>query len=220
MENIVKHARPDYNGRIVDLAGLVPQDEPVLLVRGQDVAAYDTAMAYAAYAEMRGAAPELVMMAKTHANFIKGWQMSTTGRMKIPDLPPDDGARRVDYGHVLYPAVPKEAWFTDEDGETYVAIGRWYRTAENVMSLAMRYMDDNEVFVVPGDRDEHARTVLDAPWSIWECVEVDDNEPGEGLDGGIYWHPPGTPWPWMRTGASDWAPPTGRVQSCTVVEVG
>lgn len=34
----MKHARPDYN-RIQDPAGLIPEDEPVFLLRGQDVLA-------------------------------------------------------------------------------------------------------------------------------------------------------------------------------------
>jgi hypothetical protein len=33
------HARPDYTERIQDTAGLIPDDEPVLLIRGQDRAA-------------------------------------------------------------------------------------------------------------------------------------------------------------------------------------
>ena len=32
----MKHARPDYQKRIVDLEHLIPEDEPVLLIRGQD----------------------------------------------------------------------------------------------------------------------------------------------------------------------------------------
>lgn len=32
----MKHAREDYNKRIVDLENLIPEDEPVFLLRGQD----------------------------------------------------------------------------------------------------------------------------------------------------------------------------------------
>ena len=39
----MKHARPDYNDRIVDTAGLIPDDEPVMLFRGQDRLADDSA---------------------------------------------------------------------------------------------------------------------------------------------------------------------------------
>ena len=35
----MRHAREDYNNRIVDLENKIPKDEPVFLLRGQDVLA-------------------------------------------------------------------------------------------------------------------------------------------------------------------------------------
>ena len=35
----MKHARSDYQARIQDVAGLIPADEPVFFIRGQDKAA-------------------------------------------------------------------------------------------------------------------------------------------------------------------------------------
>lgn len=52
----MKHARPDYTERIQDSAGLIPDDEPVLLIRGQDRAAVPCMIAWiAAYLEAGGA---------------------------------------------------------------------------------------------------------------------------------------------------------------------
>jgi hypothetical protein len=42
----VRHAREDYN-RIQDSAGLFPDDEPLFLIRGQDMAGPETLRQYA-----------------------------------------------------------------------------------------------------------------------------------------------------------------------------
>jgi hypothetical protein len=36
---VMKHGRKDYNERIQDAAGIIPEDEPVFLLRGQDATA-------------------------------------------------------------------------------------------------------------------------------------------------------------------------------------
>lgn len=63
----MKHARVDYN-RIQDPANLIPDDEPVFLIRGQDPAGAVAVLAWADEAEKRGASPEMVWKARQHAS--------------------------------------------------------------------------------------------------------------------------------------------------------
>ncbi len=69
----MKHARDDYN-RIQDPAGLIPEDEPVFLIRGQDISAVPTLLAWARSAEMVGASKEIVQMVRDHASDMILWQ--------------------------------------------------------------------------------------------------------------------------------------------------
>lgn len=55
----MKHARPDYD-RIQDPASLIPEDEPVFLIRGQDRAGAATVRAWAAHARLLGASDKIV----------------------------------------------------------------------------------------------------------------------------------------------------------------
>lgn len=80
----MKHARADYN-RIQDPAGLIPADEPVFLIRAQDVAAAPTIRFWASQAEARGAAPDIVEAARRQADEIETYQ--DTVKVKVPDLP-------------------------------------------------------------------------------------------------------------------------------------
>jgi len=69
----MKHARADYD-RIQDPAGLIPDDEPVFLIRGQDLAAPDTLRAYAMNAHVAGAANDIVMATLDQARAMEQWQ--------------------------------------------------------------------------------------------------------------------------------------------------
>jgi hypothetical protein len=80
----MKHARPDYD-RIQDPAGLIPEDEPVFLLRGQDIFAPGAIREWAFIAESDGAAPEIVQKARDQAKLMEVWQRKR--RQKIPDLP-------------------------------------------------------------------------------------------------------------------------------------
>lgn len=80
----MKHARPDYN-RIQDPLGLIPADEPVFLVRGQDLAGPGTVDAWADIASGQGADPKIVGLARAHAEDMRDYQ-KRTGRGKIADL--------------------------------------------------------------------------------------------------------------------------------------
>ena len=81
----MKHAREDYD-RIQDPAGLIPEGEPVFLIRGQDVAGPETVLAWADLAEDHGASSEIVEMARLQALRMKQWQDVAC---KVPDLPSD-----------------------------------------------------------------------------------------------------------------------------------
>ena len=80
----MKHARDDYD-RIQDPAGLIPEEEPVFLIRGQDLAAPATLIAYAGHAEALGASKELVRKVLDHAHLMHAYQ-ETIGKGKVPDL--------------------------------------------------------------------------------------------------------------------------------------
>jgi hypothetical protein len=80
----VRHAREDYN-RIQDSAGLIPDDEPLFLIRGQDMAGPETLRQYAIAASRLGASDELVLAALRQAQAMREWQHLR--RRKTPDLP-------------------------------------------------------------------------------------------------------------------------------------
>lgn len=78
----MKHARSDYD-RIQDPAGLIPAEEPVFLLRGQDRFAAQTLRHYAnslQYAE--GADPEMIRLTREQADRMDAWP-----KHKTPDLP-------------------------------------------------------------------------------------------------------------------------------------
>lgn len=78
----MKHARPDYN-RIQDPAGLIPEDEPVFLLRAQDRHAAKTLRWYAEeVAWCNGGPNELARIVRVHAKLMDEWP-----KKKEPDLP-------------------------------------------------------------------------------------------------------------------------------------
>lgn len=83
----MKHARKDYNGRVVDLAKKIPEDEPVFLLRAQDVAAPDTVEYWEILARRAGARKNITDAAKNQAEAMREWQREHG--MKIPDMPQD-----------------------------------------------------------------------------------------------------------------------------------
>ena len=76
----MKHAREDYD-RIQDPAGLIPDDEPVFLLRGQDELAYKAVQHYAYLCDKAGA-HDVARKAWEHAALMAAWP-----KKKIPDLP-------------------------------------------------------------------------------------------------------------------------------------
>jgi hypothetical protein len=77
----MKHARPDYD-RIQDPAGLIPEDEPVFLLRGQDRYAASVLEMYAVAVEANQGNSELVRLTRQQAKKMKAWP-----KHKEPDLP-------------------------------------------------------------------------------------------------------------------------------------
>lgn len=80
----MKHARPDYN-RIQDPAGIIPEDEPVLLLRGQDLAAPEAVRAWIKQARILGASEEILDAASGQALEMIRWQEEHGA--KVPDMP-------------------------------------------------------------------------------------------------------------------------------------
>ncbi len=77
----MKHARPDY-ARIQDPAGLIPEDEPVFLLRGQDKFAANALRAYALIAETGGASKDIWESVREQAELMDAWPVK-----KMPDAP-------------------------------------------------------------------------------------------------------------------------------------
>jgi hypothetical protein len=77
----MKHARPDYD-RLQDPAGLIPEDEPVFLLRAQDVLAAGLVAEWARKAAQVGVRWEMCNLAFEHAARMRAWRAK-----KIPDMP-------------------------------------------------------------------------------------------------------------------------------------
>ena len=76
----MKHGRQDYD-RIQDPAMLIPKDEPVFLLRAQDMCAAPTVLFWANMAMNLGAKPVIVTLAIQQAERMEKWR-----KHKIPDL--------------------------------------------------------------------------------------------------------------------------------------
>ena len=79
----MKHARADYD-RIQDPEMKIPKDEPVFLIRGQDLAGPDTLRFYAFEAHGKGADLDLVNATLEQARAMEKWQRERA--RKTPDL--------------------------------------------------------------------------------------------------------------------------------------
>ena len=82
----MKHAREDYN-RIQDPDGLIPEDEPVFLLRAKDALAPEIVYAWAVRLEAQKGDPETVAQVKNWAKVMKLWQQNNES--KLPDTPGD-----------------------------------------------------------------------------------------------------------------------------------
>jgi hypothetical protein len=75
----LKHARADYD-RFQDPTGKIPEDEPVMIFRGQDALAPYALDAYATMAEIKGLL-EIATRVREHAARMRAWTIK-----KYPDL--------------------------------------------------------------------------------------------------------------------------------------
>ena len=66
------HARPDYD-QIQDPTGKIPADEPVFLLRAQDVTAAAVVRYWIELNEKLGGDPALINMSRTHAAWMQAW---------------------------------------------------------------------------------------------------------------------------------------------------
>lgn len=80
----MKHARKDYE-RIQDPASLIPEEEPVFLLRGQDKVAPGVVRFWADMALAMGASAEIVNAARRQADEMAFWQQGKNAQ--VPDLP-------------------------------------------------------------------------------------------------------------------------------------
>ena len=77
------HARKDYDERIQDSANLIPADEPVFLLRGQDeFGAKVTAYWANLYAERYGVSDPVFLAVLAHSEKMREWEVK-----KRPDTP-------------------------------------------------------------------------------------------------------------------------------------
>lgn len=77
----MKHARKDYDERVQDNANLIPEDEPVVLLRGQDKLAVEAIRYYVELCTLHQA-PEVAKKMRDHLALMEAWP-----KKKIPDVP-------------------------------------------------------------------------------------------------------------------------------------
>ena len=80
----MKHAREDYN-RIQDPENIIPEHEPVFLLRGKDAAAPAAIEAWCKAAKKLGAADNIIEAAQAQADKMRVWQIEQ--ECQIPDMP-------------------------------------------------------------------------------------------------------------------------------------
>lgn len=77
----MRHARFDYE-RFQDPLGKIPEDEPVMLFRGQDALAADVVEYYAWRCRQHGLT-DIAVRCEKHAKTMRAWPTH-----KLPDVPP------------------------------------------------------------------------------------------------------------------------------------
>lgn len=77
------HARKDYN-RIQDPEGIIPENEPVFLLRGQDKFAPELLLRWASKLRLDDGDVRMAQIVENHAMDMIGWQKAI--KCKQPDL--------------------------------------------------------------------------------------------------------------------------------------
>ena len=81
------HARKDYTERIQDSANLIPEDEPVFLIRGQDVIGHAAVRAWAHLHRQQGGSDIAYEAAMRQADRMEAWAKHKNG--KNADVDPE-----------------------------------------------------------------------------------------------------------------------------------
>ncbi len=102
------HKRKDYNERIQDKANIIPDDEPVFLIRGQDVIAPDTLRFYARSIEDLHVSPQEVFAIRQLADEMEKWPVT-----KVPSTPIDQ--LLITPEEPTFPEQPKPIEVLDSD---------------------------------------------------------------------------------------------------------
>ncbi len=84
----MKHARPDYDV-IQAPHDMIPEEEPVFLIRGQDMVGAEAVRFWAQIAGMAGAETAICLAALEQASRMEKWQRERGS--KCPDLPEGAG---------------------------------------------------------------------------------------------------------------------------------
>lgn len=82
------HARSDYNFRIQDAQHIIPEDEPVFLLRGQDKFAPEILKHYLQLLKDHNTDnqyDEMIFAIEQHIKFMINWQRERN--IKLPDMP-------------------------------------------------------------------------------------------------------------------------------------
>jgi len=83
----MKHARDDYNRRIQDSEKLIPEDEPVFLIRGQDLVGHLAVRSWAHHHRINGGSDSIYSVAMRHADLMESWAKRYG---KLADLPKEE----------------------------------------------------------------------------------------------------------------------------------
>ena len=80
------HARKDYNRRVQDSENIIPEDEPVFLIRGQDIHAPIILEIYALLVSESDAPNQAIIdNTKKHAERMRQWHEDCN--VKYPNMP-------------------------------------------------------------------------------------------------------------------------------------
>lgn len=84
------HGRKDYNDRIQDSAGLIPDDEPVFLLRAKDMIALEAVDVYLEFLLEEPDYDETIVQGiKAQIDRMKAWRQEHVTELKLPDMPPE-----------------------------------------------------------------------------------------------------------------------------------
>lgn len=129
----MKFSRSDYNGRIIDTEGRIPNDEPVFLLRSTDSLAPRLLLMWAMELRLQGGDPKLAEEAESHAQDMIDWQKSH--KVKLPNIQRDSDQKRWILVKIqeLLKSIEKGESVNIKDIQDWV--GRYYGSDDLVMIL-------------------------------------------------------------------------------------